>query len=408
MPGRRQALAKLGHRLEQDRGLKVLAVAIALLLWLQAVTERNPLEERAFTNLSVRYTEADAGLVILSADPPAVNLVARGRTAVLQRVAREDFQVYVDLAGAGPGVEEREIRVSPPRGVEVARLSVEAATVWLDRLAEKEMPIRVVVRGIPAEGHAVREALVSPASVVVSGATSRLDRAAQAVVELDAEGAASDLLRHAAVTVLAAGSEPLTGVEITPPIVEVVLPVFRLPGPVTLPVDVRLEGTAEPGYEVVDVVVTPPEVRVRAEPADLQLVQSVWTSRVVVTGQRETFTRNVSLERPAGAYLVDPPHVTVRVEIRPLAVSRTLEALPVEVVNLGQHFRPGVFPDRVQVTVGGVPADLEALATGVIRVTVDALGLAPGSHRLPVRVELPAGLTLEAVKPAEVTVEIRP
>lgn len=405
MSRRRLTLAKLGHWMEQDRGLKVLSVGIALLLWLLAVSDRNPVEERTFTSLPVRYSEVDRGLAVVSRDPLDVNLVARGRVAILQRLDSEDFQVYVDLAGAGVGLRDYEIRVSPPRGVEVARLSVETATVRLDQLGEREIPVRVTVRGSPTAGHAARPAVVSPAAVTVSGAESRLERAVQVVAEVEATGAAGDIRLQVPVQVFAAGGELLSGLKVTPATVEVIVPVFRLPDPVTLPVHVRLDGFPEPGYEIASVQCTPEEVRVSAEPADLTGVNRIYTVVVAVNGQRQTFTRNVALERPAGAYRVDPAEVTVRVEIRPATTSRTL-GVTVGVVNLDPHLQAKVVPARVAATVRGLLADIEALDELSVRVTVEGRDLSPGSHRLPLGVSLPAGLTLEAVEPETVTVEV--
>lgn len=401
---RRFSLAKLSHWMEQDRGLKVLAVGMALLLWLQAVSDRNPFEERTLSGLPVRYTEADSGLVVVSRDPLEVTLVVRGRAGTLQRLENEHFQVYVDLAGVGPGLREHEIRVSPPRGVEVTRLSVETAAVRLDRLAEKEMPVRVTVRGSPAAGHVSRPAVVIPAAVTVSGAESRLERAVQAVAEVDLTGTAGDVRRQVPVQALGAGGEPIPGLRVVPAAVEVMVPVARLPDPVVLPVHVRLDGVPEPGYEVISVQTTPGEIHVTAEPADLAGVTRVYTT-VAVTGQRQTFTRTVPLERPAGTYRLDPAEVTVRVELRPVTTTRVL-GVTVSVTGLEAHLEARATPGRVAVTVRGLLADIEELGGQAVRVTVDGRDLSPGSYRLPLAVLLPAGLTLETVEPETVTLEV--
>ncbi len=406
MPRRKLLMATTDRWLEQDRGLKVLAVAIAVLLWLQAVADRNPIEERNFTGLPVKYSDPPPGLVVVSREPLSVNLTARGRSGILQHVTREEFKVYVDLSGAGPGLGEYEILISPPRGVEVAQVSMELATVRVDRLVTRQVPLRVAFRGEVATGHALGGHEVATSRVTVSGAESRVELATQAVAEVDVSGAAADLRRQVPVQVLAASGDRLGQVTASPAVVEVVVQVVRLPDAVMVPVDVQLEGVPHPGFVVAGVSVTPAEVAVVAQPGALQVMRWINTAPVVVEGRRETFTQSVPLQLVEGVHLIDPPRVTVTVQVRPTGEFRVFEGVAVEVHHQPAHLRARTIPDRVKVTVRGSPEALAALSPAKVTAAVDVGDRSAGSYVLPVRVGVPSGLTAESVEPAEVTVEL--
>jgi YbbR domain-containing protein len=62
--------------------------------------------------------------------------------------------------------------------------------------------------------------------------------------------------------------------------------------------------------------------------------------------------------------------------------------------------------DRVLVTIGGSTADLDRLSASALVVDLDVTGLKAGVHDVPVTANLPAGTTLVAASPANVTVTI--
>ena len=324
MPERRTRWSPVSW-LESDAGLKLLAVTSAFLLWLQAVGYRDPVQERTYAGLPVRLSAVDAGLAVVASLPATVDLVARGRASSLRATVAEDFDVRVDLSGVAAGSAAHPIRVSHPRGIEVTWMSAYTADVEVEPMVEREVPVRVAIRGAPSLDHALGEVRVSPATAVVVGPSSAVDYVVQAVAEVSVAGATGDIRRESPLRVVAAGGRPVPGVVVSPATAQVMVSVFRLPDPVSLPVHVRLEGVPAPGFELAEVASDPAEAGVRAGPTALQDLRWVFTAPVVIEGARESFSREVDLEPPAGAYRVEPPRVTVSVIIRPGPGGRALD-----------------------------------------------------------------------------------
>src|SRR6185295_8616954 len=122
-------------------GLKVLAIALATLLWLTVAGEhiverslRVPLE---FRNIPP--------LLEITGDPPAtVDVRLRGSSAVLGRLDPGEVVAVVDLATGRPGSRLFHVRndeVRAPFGVEVAQVVPSTVSLELEKSATRVVPV---------------------------------------------------------------------------------------------------------------------------------------------------------------------------------------------------------------------------------------------------------------------------
>ncbi|MGH7917319.1 MAG: CdaR family protein, partial [Candidatus Binataceae bacterium] len=85
--------------------------------------------------------------------------------------------------------------------------------------------------------------------------------------------------------------------------------------------------------------------------------------------------------------------------LSPVITSREFHAVPVEVRNSGYKFK--IEPRQVSVTVRGPEPELAKLDLKG-SVYVEAEGIPPGSHDVPVQVDLPEGVRLVRQAPQRV------
>jgi YbbR domain-containing protein len=172
-------------------------------------------------------------------------------------------------------------------------------------------------------------------------------------------------------------------------------------------VPVRPVWSGDPGkdYELVSVTASPETVRVRGPMALVSELKEIATREAAVnaTGQGEYVVRaDLDLPRTLAA---DPQAVRVLVDFAVKRKSLWLK-LPVKVLpETLQH--ASVAPATVQVRVL-VPLPLSRekdLAAQCMAYVLPPSGLEPGTHRLPVRLKLPDGCTLEKAAPE--TLELR-
>jgi hypothetical protein len=176
-----------------------------------------------------------------------------------------------------------------------------------------------------------------------------------------------------------------------------------------VPVRPRLIGRPAPGFEVATLRSDPVEVQVAGPRSRVQEVESAFTEAVSVDAARESVQRtvNVGLEDPL-LRLDEGSRVRVVAEIREAHETRVLDGLPV--VARGRPAR--IEPSRVAVVVSGPAQALAALDPMAVRAYVSLAETGALPARVPLSVELPAGLAglrLVETRPGDVAVQaLRP
>ena len=194
-------------------------------------------------------------------------------------------------------------------------------------------------------------------------------------------------------------------VQVTPPSVSLE---FEYSGQKVVPVSPVIEGDPQPGFVVGRITTSPATVEVLGPVGRLGQLREATTEPVAVDRARATVTDTVTVGvEDSTVRLREPQRATVTVEIVPAPVERTLDAVPVVVVNGGTGRAPRVTPKVVAATVRGTRERMAGLAASDLRAEVDVTGLAAGRHQVAVRVPGPEGVAVERIEPAMVTVIIR-
>ncbi len=161
--------------------LKLFSLVFALILWFFVMGERRL--EIGFT-VPLELKNLPAGLILANEVPSLVDVRLNGPRTLLMNLSAKDISIAVDLGDLNPGVtsfKRLEERLNLPSGIKVTRLSPSFVDVKLERLKERKIPVKVVVSGMPAEGHLLGDVSVSPSRVQVSGAEGELKDIAELV-----------------------------------------------------------------------------------------------------------------------------------------------------------------------------------------------------------------------------------
>jgi YbbR domain-containing protein len=155
-------------------GLKVVALALATLLWL-TVAGQHLVERGMRVPLAFRNKPPD--LEIIGDPPTAVDVRLSGSSSILSRLDPGEVVAEVDLAGARAGarlipLHADEVRV--PYGVEVEQVVPATLALQLEKSARRTVSIVPAVEGDPAPGYAIGRVTPAPATVEVIGPESRL------------------------------------------------------------------------------------------------------------------------------------------------------------------------------------------------------------------------------------------
>lgn len=393
--------------------LFLLAFALALTVWVSAVTSADPDETRTYPSaIPIEYIGQDPGLVITSQVPQSVQLTLRAPSSIWNQLLANNgaIRVVADLSGLDAGQHAVTLQVQVrPQPVRI--LTVTPATVYLtlEPLATRSLPIEVELIGEPAIGYQIGELVLTPSQAAVSGPQSAVARVDRLQTSLELNNAREPIERTAALQAVDRNGNPVPDLLIQPASVQLNLPVIQIGGYRDLVVKVVTRGQPASGYRLTNISPFPLVVTVYS--ANLELINSlpgyVETMPLDLSGLRDDLEARLSLVLPSGVTLVGEQTVLVQVGIAPIQGGLTLSYRPIAIAGLGSGLQAQVSPSTVDVILSGPLPALDSLQTGDIRITVNLNGLGPGVYQIAPLIEvLTPEVTVESVLPATVQVTI--
>jgi YbbR domain-containing protein len=169
----------------EDFGLKLLALAITLLVWMAVTGENQPVTIHTAVQLNFVRPENLA----ISNDPPrTVEVLLTGSRNRLNSLRLLDLVATVDLSDSKPG--DRVIRLSPervaiqlPSGVTISSFQPTTLPIRLEPIVRREVAVEVHLGGEPAAGFEVYGTQSTPAAVWIAGPVSHLKEVQKAPTE---------------------------------------------------------------------------------------------------------------------------------------------------------------------------------------------------------------------------------
>jgi YbbR domain-containing protein len=165
----------------RNLGLKVLALALATLLWLTVAGEH--IGERMM-RVPLEFRNVPADLEIVGDPPISVDVRVRGSSGIISRLEPGEVVASLDLGTARPGPRLIHIEdVRAPYGVEIAQVVPATVSLELEKIGTRTVPIVPALDGEPAPGFVVGRVMSEPATARVVGPESRVRQLAEATTE---------------------------------------------------------------------------------------------------------------------------------------------------------------------------------------------------------------------------------
>ncbi len=301
-------MRSLVNRIKHELPLKLISLLMAIALWGYVLAHENPtmVSRRVFP---VQVVNVGPGLCHTGSVPSEIQLVLRGRRSVLNSKAIENIQLKADMTGQAMGTIEVAVSVQNlPRGVEVMG-TPGLVRVTLDKVLSADRPVVLNVVGTVAEGYVADTSNPSPETVKVTGPGAVLGRVAKVVAEIDISGLNTPREFYPAVQARDERDMPVSGVELEPKSVKVVVKVSHSPVR-ALAVWPSLTSPPE-GYTLRSVDVSPLTVVVTGQARRLERLAYAATEQIDISDLRGTRQFTVSLDLPEGVRAIDVSSVTV-------------------------------------------------------------------------------------------------
>lgn len=387
--------------IENDKILKLIALLIAVVLWLYVGTQQDPLFQRTYeVNLEMTNLAVDKTATL---SQKTVKVRVFGRQDRLNSLSGSDFKATVDLSHAKKGTSTLPVELTLPSEVYFARTEPKTVDVEVSDKDGSEMAVETVTTGALPEGVTLSKISVKPERVFVTGDPNALATVDHIGVAVDLSSIYEDsettqeILFYDADGALIQGAD----LEALPGSVSLQIDVDEREITKSVPVEANLTGRLPAGYTLDSATVTPETVSVTGSPKELANVTSVETQAIDLSGITASTERTVQL---ASALTPDTTSVTVT-----LTVSET------ENNNNGQQMTTTVPVSLAGAAAGTVSADVQSVevtyhmadgysADGASISATVLVSAAPGAAMTAqVQVVGSAGVIIDGVSPTTVT-----
>jgi YbbR domain-containing protein len=187
-------------------GLKVLALVIALGLWLAGHRDT----ERAI-EVPVEFRNIPQDLMVMDNRIDYVVLRLMGPRTLVSTLDSQTLKLSLDLAGAKSGSASFPLGADDfnvPRGVAIGRITPPVIHLRLEPVVKRMLPVTVRLSGKPTAGYVIGETAANPRTVSVQGPAEEVRRLSTIeTISVDVEDSRSAIKRRVR---LSTDGKPLT------------------------------------------------------------------------------------------------------------------------------------------------------------------------------------------------------
>ncbi len=153
----------------KDWLIKLISLFFAIFLWYFVAGE-----DRVDMNVKipVEIVNLPRDLVISNQFKDTLDVAVSGPRSIIRDISRQNISRSIDLSHATPGnivIDNQNDSISFPRGITVLRVQPSHIILLLDKLIQKNIPIKYTVNGVPAKDYELEGVDLQPAHLTISG-----------------------------------------------------------------------------------------------------------------------------------------------------------------------------------------------------------------------------------------------
>ena len=187
------------QKITDNLGLKILAVLFAVILWLIAININDPVTQESY-NVTVQLQNlanltSSGKYVEVMNNTDSIKVTVRGSRTVLSSFTEKNIVATADVSKINSN-NQVPIEVSTTRisdRIESIRPDKQYVQLSIENIGKQQIPINVKVQNEPGERYIFGSAVTTQNVVIISGPESKVSEVAYAAVEINVDGATSDV-----------------------------------------------------------------------------------------------------------------------------------------------------------------------------------------------------------------------
>ncbi len=399
---------KLGKRIVNNFGLKVLAVIFAIIVWLAIVNVADPDKSTTFTvpveMINTDYLTDQGKTFEVLDNTDMISFTVTGKRSIVENLTADDFRATANFENIDDSFSMVPIvltATSYSSQLEITR-RVSYMMLQVEDLVTVEYEITVNLEGSPAPGCFVADTEVSPETVTVTGARSLIEEIDVAQVTLNVEELEESVTSTATIVLLNENGFVLNEEDLTLESTEAEV-TARILMRKSVPLSFKVSGEPADGYWYQEPECEGDAVLLDGEPSVLSEMEEITINGMVlnVRDRAEDLTVSVALSDylPEGVTPAEgePEELVITVPVVPATVITTeLSAEDITVTGLADGLTLTIRTDPVTVVVTGTEEDLTRFNANRLEAVLDVSGLDEGSHTVTFRLGTDGNYKAEA------------
>lgn len=377
----------------------VLAVLIAVVLWLYVVNVENPTGTARLRELPIQIQGEEVleenGLMVTDLSEDTLTVRLSGKKKTLMKVSRKNVTVTVDVSAiTGAGDWTLNCRVNYPSNVGSESVSVSdwddmKVTVTVEPRTTKEVPVRGGFIGTTADGYQAGTVTTDPQVLELSGPEDTLSKITYALAQIEESELSETLLVDAPVILMTENDLPADVANVTcdPTAVSVTVPVRQV---VQVPLTVDLIPGGGATADDVTCVIKPESVTLVVDGTELP--ESISLGEMDLGEVFEQASYSLPIDLPQGATAWNAPeYASVSLTFSKLTTRQfAVDTSAIQMENIPEGFVPELVSERLYIWLRGPSGVLNAISAEDIQVIADLSGASTGERlqRFPVTVTL--------------------
>lgn len=387
---------------------KIIAVVIALILWVYVVNVINPSSSTTVTGVPVQLLNqevlATSNLAIAGTDEYTVDVVIEGARSDILDVKSDDITANADLFGFGKGQNYLSVTVSVPEKITVKEIRSARIPVFIDELVKVSKSV-VLQIGYTNKGYEIGGVSISPARIDVIGAKSLVDKVPYVRVMLTEEQLKEEPspIECSAEAVDNEGNI-VTGVRVSSAYVTVTASLYATK---IVPLEVPIEGEPAGDIDLISQDI-PKSVKIKGPSEILKNIQVVRATPIQIENLTEDSVIPVVPILPEGVELAEE-NLSISAVFKVSAVSEVsfeYSAEDIWIYNIPAGYKISAFAGKVTVSARGDEAIISGLQRMDLQPAINASSLTAGRNEAVLSTRYAQQLIRVKVLPATINVNV--
>lgn len=388
--------------LKKSFAVKLISLLFAVFLWFYVFNSDNPTDAVSLT-IPIKVINRDSltskGLVIKNEDfERTIVAVVRGRKERLEKLRANDFEAILDFSKVNDA-DTNELSYDGPfylgedkNSILIGDVKPRTIYVELEKIVKSSFPVEIATIGSLKNNYKIVKVSAEPQTVSIQDFDSLLKSVASAKVMVDVNNLSSDLTVKKEIKFYNKNGNiiPELGKNLN---VQVKVEVAK-----EIPVVPTIKGKPAKNY-IESISILKPNYLLLKGPTDiLDKSDKLITAPIDIENATESISAMSVVKIPNGLTLFDSSsEVEVNIIIEQLIEKRfsiTKEDIKFLNAEIDNSLSYNILTDVTEISVKSNKSELEKINSSTLNPTIDVAGLSEGTHKLPLKLNLPTTVKL--------------